>query len=76
MRFKLDKAMIDFYQQQLEYAAERQREMRATREMYKAKAYLEDEPALVMTFVARAEMANDAYLFWTLQIASIRSKLN
>lgn len=76
MRVKLDKTMIEFYQQQLEYAAEKQREMRSTREMYKAKSYLEDEPALVMTFVARAELANDAYLFWTSQIASIRSKLN
>lgn len=76
MRVKLDKSMIEFYQQQLEYATEKQREMRAAREMYKAKAYLEDEPALVMTFVARAELANDSYLFWTSQIASIRSKLN
>jgi hypothetical protein len=76
MRIKLDNSMIDFYQQQLEYATERQKEMRAVRDTYKAKAYMEDEPALVMTFVVRAELANDAYLFWTSQIASIRSKLN
>ena len=75
MGIKLSPEMRDYYAQQLEYARSRMEQMRAAYNEWNNAAYMEDCPALSITYAARAGLAHDEFLFWTSVVSSLKCKL-
>lgn len=75
MNIKLSAEMRDYYTLQLEYARTRMEKMRATYNEWNNAAYMEDNPDLAITYVARAGLAHDEFLFWTSIVSSLKCKL-
>lgn len=75
MRFELTTEMKDYYAQQLSYARTRMEQMRAAYNEWNNAAYMEDSPAVALTYAARAELAHNEFLFWTSMVASLKCKL-
>lgn len=75
MKIKLTKEMCDYYNTQLEYARERATLAKTQYNTWNNAAYMEDCPALSITYTARAEIEHDEYLFWTSVVSSLKCKL-
>lgn len=75
MKIKLTEEMRDYYNTQLEYARERATLAKTQYNAWNNAAYMEDCPALSITYTARAEIEHDEYLFWTSVVASLKCKL-
>lgn len=75
MNIKLSEEMRDYFNTQLEYARQRATLAKTQYNAWNNAAYMEDSPALSITYTARAEVEHDEYLFWTSVVASLRSKL-
>lgn len=75
MNIKLSAEMSAYYNTQLEYARTRAALAKDAYNEWNNASYMEDCPALSITYTARAGLAHDEYLFWTSVVASIKCKL-
>lgn len=75
MKIKLTEEMRTYYNTQLEYAQQRMTLARTQYNEWNNAAYMEDCPALSITYSARAGLAHDEFLFWTSVVSSLKYKL-
>lgn len=75
MHIKLSPEMIEYYNSQLEYARIHAERAKAMYNEWNNMAYMEDSPALSISYSARAGLAHDEFLFWTSVVSSLKCKL-